>query len=126
LGESFIKTCSLIGISLVLIANCGWTVRKVKVDEEFTLHPNEKVRLAGADLTIQLAKKESVGRQWYVNGRPEAPYARLLITTDGTTVTKSLTLGDSSNAGDYYVKLIAANLDHNDGGPDCKLVITRH
>ena len=121
--RSLIKTCSLVGF-IFLLAGCSWWARKVSVGEEFTLHPNEKVRLAGADLTIQLEKKEPVGRQWYVDGRPEAPFVHLIIASGGQTVTKSLTLGDSTNAGNYDIKLLAANPDHYNGGPDCKLRIT--
>lgn len=44
--RSLLKTCSLVGF-VFLLAGCSWWARKVSLGEEFTLHPNEKVRLAG-------------------------------------------------------------------------------
>ena len=106
---------------ILLLAGCGLFARRVKLDEEFTLRPGERVVVAGTGLSIRL---ESVGRQWYVDGRAEAPYANLTVSGGGASA-RSLTLGESVDAGDYAIKLVGANPFSSAGGPDCKLVVSR-
>ena len=88
--------------------------------EEFTLKPDEKVSIAGADLTIKL---KSVGHQWYVDKRAEEPFVELILSDVGA-FGKKLTLSDTQTVGDYNIKLVAANPFQDNGGPDCKLILT--
>lgn len=94
--------------------------RRVKVGEEFTLKPDEKVSIAGADLTIKL---KAVGHQWYVDKRADAPFVELILSDVGA-FGKKLTLSGTQTVGDYNIKLVSANPYQDNGGPDCKLVVT--
>ncbi|MDX6498465.1 MAG: hypothetical protein QOG23_1725 [Blastocatellia bacterium] len=94
--------------------------RRVKVGEEFTLKPGEKVSIAGADLTIRL---KAVGHQWYVDRRADSPYVELILSDVGASG-HNLTLSESETVGSYNIKLVAANPFSNNGGPDCKLIVT--
>ena len=106
---------------LLFIGGCGVMSRRVKVGEEFTLKPDEKVSVAGADLTIKL---KSVGHQWYVDQRADSPYAELILSDVGA-FGHNVTLSDTTTVGDYTIKLVAANPFRDNGGPDCKLIVTR-
>ena len=108
-------------IILVLLSSCGLLSRRVKVGEEFTLKPGEKVSVAGADLSIKL---KAVGHQWYVDRRVDSPYVELILSEVGVTG-HNLTLSDTQTVGAYNIKLVAANPFAHDGGPDCKLMVTR-
>jgi len=108
-------------VALLFVAGCGLISRKVAVGEEFTLRPGDKVAVAGTDLTIEL---KGVGRQWFVDQRAESSYADLILTGGGAAA-RSLTLSESTTVGDYTLKLIGANPFRNNGGPDCKLIVTR-
>jgi hypothetical protein len=105
---------------LILITACGLMTRRVKVGEEFSLKPDEKVSVSGADLSIKL---KSVGHQWYVDKRAEAPFVELILSDVGA-FGKKLTLSDTQTVGDYNIKLVAANPFRDNGGPDCKLMVT--
>ena len=108
-------------IALLFISNCGLLSRRVKVGEEFTLKPGEKVSVKGADLAIKL---KAVGHQWYVDRRADSPYVELELSDVGAFGQK-LTLSDTQTVGDYNIKLVGANPFTDNGGPDCKLVVTR-
>jgi hypothetical protein len=107
-------------IILVLVSSCTLMSRRVKVGEEFTLKPGEKVSIAGADLTIRL---KAVGHQWYVDRRADSPYVELILSDVGASG-HNLTLSESETVGSYNIKLVAANPFSNNGGPDCKLIVT--
>jgi hypothetical protein len=107
-------------IILVLVSSCTLMSRRVKVGEEFTLKPGEKVSIAGADLTIRL---KAVGHQWYVDRRADSPYVELILSDVGAS-RHNLTLSESETVGSYNIKLVAANPFSNNGGPDCKLIVT--
>jgi hypothetical protein len=107
-------------ITLIFAINCSLVSRKVKVGEEFILKPGEKVSVAGADLSIKLMV---VGHQWYVDRRAEAPYVELILSDVGASGRK-LTLSDIHAVGEYNIKLVAANPFRDNGGPDCKLMVT--
>jgi len=110
---------SLIG--LLFISGCGLLSRKVNVGEEFILKPGEKVSVKGADLAIKL---KTVGRQWYVDRRADSPYVELEWSDVGASGRK-LTLSDIQAVGNYNIKLVGANPFTDNGGPDCKLMVTR-
>jgi hypothetical protein len=107
-------------IILVFVSSCTLMSRRVKVGEEFTLKPSEKVSIAGADLTIRL---KAVGHQWYVDRRADSPYVELILSDVGAS-RHNLTLSESETVGSYNIKLVAANPFSNNGGPDCKLIVT--
>lgn len=107
-------------MALILVSNCSVLSRRVKVGEEFTLKPGEKVSVAGADLSIKL---KEVGHQWYVDRRAESPYVELILSDVGASGQK-VTLSDIKTVGDYNIKLVAANPFRDHGGPDCKLIVT--
>jgi hypothetical protein len=94
--------------------------RRVKVGEEFILKPGEKVSVAGADLTIKL---KAVGHQWYVDRRADSPYVELILSDVGASG-HFVTLSDTETVGKYNIKLVAANPFRDNGGPDCKLIVT--
>ena len=114
------KWLAVFAIALLLVSGCLLS-RRVKVGEEFSLKPGEKVSVSGADLTIKL---KSVGHQWYVDRRADSPYVELELSDVGA-FGKKLTLSDIQTVGDYNIKLVGANPFTDNGGPDCKLVVTR-
>ena len=108
-----------LALALLFLSNCSLS-RRVKIGEEFTLKPGEKVSVKGADLTIKL---KGVGHQWYVDRRADSPYAELTLSDVGA-FGHDLTLSDTTSVGEYNIKLVAANPFRDNGGPDCKLVVT--
>jgi hypothetical protein len=107
-------------IILLFVSSCTLLSRRVKLGEEFTLKPGEKVSIAGADLTIKL---KAVGHQWYVDRRADSPYVELILSDVGASG-HNLNLSETETAGKYNIKLVAANPFSNNGGPDCKLIVT--
>lgn len=114
------KRIALSAITLLVLSGCVLS-RRVKIGEEFTLKPGEKVSVSGADLTIKL---KEVGHQWYVDRRADSPYVELELSDVGASGHR-LTLSDTETVGDYTIKLVAANPFRDNGGPDCKLMVTR-
>ena len=114
------KWLAVSAIALLLVSGCLLSHR-VKVGEEFSLKPGEKASVSGADLTIKL---KSVGHQWYVDRRADSPYVELELSDVGA-FGKKLTLSDIQTVGDYNIKLVGANPFTDNGGPDCKLIVTR-
>ena len=108
-------------IALPFISGCGLLSRRVNVGEEFILKPGEKVSVKGADLAIKL---KTVGHQWYVDRRADSPYVELELSDVGAWGQK-LTLSDTQAVGNYNIKLVGANPFTDNGGPDCKLIVTR-
>lgn len=106
-------------IALIFVSSCLLS-RRVKVGEEFILKPGEKVSVAGADLSIKL---KGVGHQWYVDRRADSTYVELVLSDVGASDQK-LTLSDIKTVGEYNIKLVAANPFGDNGGPDCKLIVT--
>jgi hypothetical protein len=106
---------------VILVSGCSLMTRRVPAGEEITLKVDESVSVAGTSLNIKL---KGVGHQWYVDKRAESPYAELEISGGGSP-NRKLTLGESAEAGEYNIKLVAANPFHDKGGPDCKLIVTR-
>ena len=114
------KRIALSAITLLVLSGCVLS-RRVKIGDEFTLKPGEKVSVSGADLTIRL---KEVGHQWYVDRRADSPYVELELSDIGASGHR-LTLSDTETVGDYTIKLVAANPFRDNGGPDCKLMVTR-
>jgi hypothetical protein len=119
--ELSIGRCFVIStITLLFLSSCSLMTRRVNVGEEFILKPGEKVSVKGADLSIRL---KEVGHQWYVDRRADSPYVELILSDVGASGQK-LTLSDTQAVGQYNIKLVAANPFGDNGGPDCKLVVT--
>ena len=114
------KRIALSVITPLVLSGCVLS-RRVEIGEESTLKPGEKVSVSGADLTIRL---KEVGHQWYVDRRADSPYVELELSDVGASGHK-LTLSDTETVGDYTIKLVAANPFRDNGGPDCKLMVTR-
>jgi hypothetical protein len=115
------KWLAVLALALLFLGNCGVMSRRVKAGEEFTLKPGERVSVKGADLSIKL---KAVGHQWYVDRRADSPYVELTLSDVGA-FGHDVTLSDTTTVGDYNIKLVAANPFGNNGGPDCKLIVTR-
>jgi len=109
-----------LAVILCLSTSCALWSRRVKVGEEFTLKPGEKVSVRGADLAIRL---KGVGHQWYVDRRADSPYVELELSDVGAFA-RNVTLSDTTTIGQYNIKLTAANPFRDNGGPDCKLIVT--
>lgn len=119
-----IKRWLVISFAIVSIG-CSLGSRKVKLGEQFTLRPKEKVVVAGTGLTIRL---DEVGHQTFSEPQPRplsSSYVVLTVTA-GSVPAKSISIsvGESENVGDYTIRLIGANPFHDQGGPDCKLMVT--
>lgn len=115
------KWLAVSAVILLFMSNCGVLSRRVRVGEEFTLKPGEKVSVRGADLAIRL---KAVGHQWYVDRRADSPYVELELSDVGA-FGQNVTLSDTKTIGEYNIKLIAANPFRDNGGPDCKLIVSR-
>ena len=115
------KLFAVLGLALLFVSSCGMLSRRVKVGEEFTLKPGEKVSVRGADLAIKL---KAVGHQWYVERRADSPYVELTLSDVGA-FGQNVTLSDTTTIGEYNIKLVAANPFRDNGGPDCRLIVTR-
>ena len=115
------KWLAVSAVILLFMSNCGVLSRRVRVGEEFTLKPGEKVSVRGADLAIRL---KAVGHQWYVDRRADSPYVELELSDVGA-FGQNVTLSDTKTIGEYNIKLMAANPFRDNGGPDCKLIVSR-
>jgi hypothetical protein len=110
-------------ISLLLFTGCGLWSRRVKIDEQFTLRPGERVVVAGTDLAI---KSDGVGHQTFPNPQPRplrSSYVVLTITAGGAPP-RSITVDDNVSVGDYTITVKAADPFRSDG-PRGDLVVTR-
>lgn len=95
----------------------------MKVGEEFTLKPKEKVVVAGAGMEIKL---EGVGHQTFPNPQPRplrSSYVTLSVTSGGPP--RSIEVSDSIDVGDYTITVKSANPFRSDDGPRCSLLVTR-
>ena len=117
-----IRTTLLISLTLLHLTGCGLWSRKVKIGEQFTLHPKERVVVADTGLTIRL---DAVGHQWYVDQRPHTTIYVEVTVTVGNAGPRALTISDNQTIGDYTITLKSANEFRSDGGPRCELVVTR-
>jgi hypothetical protein len=111
-------------ISLLLVTGCGLGSRSVKIGEQFTLRPGERVVVAGTDLEIQV---KGVGHQTSPNPQPKGfrgSYVEMTITAGGAPP-RAISVDDDVNVGDYTITVKSANPFRSDDGPRCELVVTR-
>ena len=110
--------------SIVLCLGCGFLTRRVKLGERFTMRPKDKVVVAGTGLTIRL---DEVGHQTFSGPGPSpggASYVVLLVTCENGSKSIRISVGDSTEAGDYVIKVNSANPFRSDDGPRCELTVT--
>lgn len=109
--------------SIIFFAGCGLWSRRVQVGEQFTLRPGERVVVASADLVIEL---KGVGHQTSPNPQPRgfrSSYVELTVTAGGAP-SRSITVDDKTEVGDYTITVKSANPWLSDGGPRCDLLVT--
>jgi hypothetical protein len=103
--------------------NCSWSSRRVKLGEQFTMRPKDKVSVASTQLTIRL---DEVGHQTFsgpTSGR--AGYVELFVTSQ--TVSKSIRLsaGDAADIDGYVITVNSALPFSSQGGPGCELMVAK-
>ena len=105
--------------SLLLVTSYGVGSRRVKIGEQFTLRPGERVVVAGTDLEIQV---EGVGHQTSPNPQPKgfrASYVEMRITVGGAPP-RAISVADDVTVGDYTITVKSANPFRSDDGPRCE------
>ena len=110
--------CCLCGL-----ANCHPWLKRVPLDQEFALLPQEKVRVADTHLQIEL---RGVGHQWHIDRSPHITFVTMIISgaTDAP-LNRSLTIGQTAEAGFYEVTLRSAWEDRSEGGPRANFIVSR-
>lgn len=91
---------------LAVLGGCSLRTPAVAVGEEFTLLPQQAVRVKGAGLTLHL---ESVGHGWYADGGGEFAFASLTLRQGRSQEGIEMEVGESWRAGEYDIHLLAAN-----------------
>jgi hypothetical protein len=87
------------------------------------MKPNDTVIVSGTGLEIKL---DAVGHQTSskAQSRPSSSFfVKLTVTSDGQS--RSTEVEDSVDVGDYTITVKSANPFRSDGGPNCKLLVTR-
>jgi hypothetical protein len=115
---------ALIATLAIVMIGCSWWSRRVKLGEQFTMRPKDKVVVAGTGLTIRL---DEVGHQTFSGPGPSpsgASYVVLLVTSERGSRSIRISVGDTTEAGDYVIKVDSANPFRSDDGPRCELTVT--
>lgn len=119
-----IKRWLVISFAIVSIG-CSLGSRKVKLGEQFTLRPKEKVVVAGTGLTIRL---DEVGHQTFSEPQPRplsSSYVVLTVTAGGAAPRSvSISVGESETIGGYTITVNSAYPFRSDNGPRCGLTVT--
>ena len=103
--------------------NCGWSSRRVKLGEQFSMRPKEKVSVAGAQLTIRL---DEVGHQTFsgpTSGR--AGYVELFVTSRSVSKSIRLSVGAAGDIDGYVITVNSALPFSSQGGPSCELMVAK-
>ncbi len=111
-------------LAIALIGCSWWSPRRVKLGEQFTMRPKEKVAVADTELTIRL---DEVGHQTFSGPGPSpggASYVVLMVHHESGSRSIRVSVGDSAEAGDYAIKVDSAHPFRNDNGPNCELTVT--
>jgi hypothetical protein len=122
LTTSSIRSLLAVLSVVALLTSCGLLSRRVKLGEEFTMKVKEKVVVAGAGLEIRL---EGVGHQTFPEPQPRplrSSYVTIRVTPGPA---RSIEVSDRVDVGEYTIAVKSADPFASDGGPQCKLVVTR-
>jgi len=116
---------ALIAALAIAFISCSWWSRRVKLGEEFTMRPKDKVAVAGTGLTIRL---DEVGHQTFSGPGPPpsgASYVVLLVTSEDGSKSIRISVGDTKEVRDYVIKVNSAYPFRSQDGPRCELTVTR-
>jgi hypothetical protein len=92
--------------------------RQVSLGEQFSLQQNEKVRISGEPISLQL---EGIGRDFEEDG--EYAFADLVVQMDGGENGITLYVGEEWRIDDYGIEMISADPF---GDPvRCELIVTK-
>lgn len=112
----------MICLTIVLIG-CSWSSRRVKLGEPFSLRPKEVVQVAETGLTVRL---DEVGHQTYSGPKSgPAAYCVLQISSQSGARSSRIGVGESTEQGEYVIKVKAANPFRSDDGPRCELIVNQ-
>ena len=105
------------------LLSCSWLSRRVKLGEQFTMRPKDKVSVADTQLTIRL---DEVGHQTY-SGPTSGPAAYVELFVTSQTVSKSIraSVGDEAEIDGYVIRVNSANPFTSQGGPSCELTVAK-
>jgi len=115
---------ALIATLAIALISCSWWFRRVKLGEQFTMRPKDTVAVANTGLTIRL---DEVGHQTFSGPGPSpsgASYVVLLVTDQNGSRSIRISVGDSTEAGDYVIKVNSAHPSRSDDGPLSELTVT--
>src|SRR5436189_3640135 len=105
---------ALIATLAIALISCSWWSRRVKLGEQFTMRPKDTVAVANTGLTIRL---DEVGHQTFSGPGPSpsgASYVVLLVTDQNGSRSIRIGVGDSTEAGDYVIKVNSAHPSRSD------------
>jgi hypothetical protein len=123
MNKSSVKRWLVVALAIVFIS-CSWASRRVKLGEQFTLRPKDKVIVAGTGLAIRL---DEVGHQTFSGPGPSpgaASYVLLFVTFKDASKSIRLSVGENTTTGNYLIKVNSAHPFRSDGGPRCELTVT--
>ena len=89
------------------------------------MRPKDTVAVADTGLTIRL---DEVGHQTFSGPGPApsgASYVVLLVTDQNGSRSIRISVGDSTETGDYLIKVNSAYPFRSQDGPRCELTVTR-
>ncbi|HEY3103772.1 MAG TPA: hypothetical protein VGJ69_09265 [Pyrinomonadaceae bacterium] len=120
------KRIAFVGLTILVafaVIDCSWWSRRVKLGEQFTMHPKEKVAVAGTELTIRL---DEVGHQTF-SGRSSDPaaYVVLQLTSERGSRSSRIGVGESTEQDAYVIHVNSAYPFHSQDGPRCELIVNR-
>lgn len=113
----------LVVLLAICFINCGWSSRRVKLGEEFTMRPKDTVSVASTQLTIRL---DEVGHQTY-SGPKSGPagYVELFVTSHSVSQSIRMSVGDAADFDGYVITANSALPFSSQDGPKCELTVTK-
>jgi hypothetical protein len=113
----------LVTFLAISFINCGWSSHRVKLGEQFTMRPKDKVTVASTLLTIRL---DEVGHQTF-SGPTSGPagYVELFVTSQTVSKSIRLSVGDSADIDGYVITVNSALPFSSQDGPSCELTVSK-
>jgi len=113
----------LVTFLAISFINCGWSSHRVKLGEQFTMRPKDKVTVASTPLTIRL---DEVGHQTF-SGPTSGPaaYVELFVTSQSASKSIRMSVGDTADIDGYVITVNSALPFSSQGGPKCELAVTK-